>query len=807
MRRIAKHCLAAFLISLIVAGPLLAQSADSHAPRETNDTAYEHADAAVPSFRTLPKSIVLDQRRFWLSPARLRASDVKWLVPVAFGTALSLSTDTAVEEHLPARESTINRSKAFSDAGLAGLIGTAGGMFAVGTFTQNKRLTETGFLSGQALADTLLINTAFKVATGRDRPLEADGRGRFWRGSESFPSDHSAASWAIASVIAHEYPGWMTKFLAYGTAAGVSAARVTGRKHFTSDVVVGGALGYLVGRQVYKTHTTEGDGSAERFGTFIKTRDNAERDPNDMGSAYVPVDSWVYPAFDRLAALGYVQTAFAGQRPWSRIDCAKLALEAKESAGDEDQTTRDLLSDLLTEFAPEVARLGGARNAGAEIESIYARTGGISGTPLRDGYHFAQTLVNDYGRPYGDGVNAVTGASARAEAGPFAFYLRGEFQRAAAAQAFAPETLNQIAQADGVPTAIQVDDASVSRVRLLEAYLALKLGGCQMSFGRQSLWWGPTESPMLFNNNAEPVTMFRLDQSSPFKLPSIFGLLGAIKTQFFIGQLSGQRFAGTPGDFSGQSGLPVNPQPYIHGEKVSFKPTENLEFSISRTVIFGGPGFPVTLRTFQQSFLSTGTLNNDKDPGDRRSGFDFSYRVPGLRKWLVIYTDSFTDDEISPLGYPREAAWNPGMYLPQIPRIPRLDFRAEGVFTPPRPTLFPGFYYYNVRYRSGYTNDGMLMGNWVGREGKGLQLSSTYWLSARIKIQAGFRGLEVDRDFLKGGRLQDFKISGDFVLRPDLSLSSSVQYERWRFPLLSSGKESNVAAAIQLTYWPRWRMR
>jgi hypothetical protein len=48
-----------------------------------------------------------------------------------------------------------------------------------------------------------------------------------------------------------------------------------------------------------------------------------------MASTYVPIESWVYPAFERLAAEGYLPTAFFSLPPWTRMDCARLADEAE----------------------------------------------------------------------------------------------------------------------------------------------------------------------------------------------------------------------------------------------------------------------------------------------------------------------------------------------------------------------------------------------------------------------------------------------------------------------------------------------
>src|SRR5260370_16624760 len=35
------------------------------------------------------------------------------------------------------------------------------------------------------------------------------------------------------------------------------------------------------------------------------------------GSTYVPIDSWIYPALDRLQALGYINYSYGGLRPWT----------------------------------------------------------------------------------------------------------------------------------------------------------------------------------------------------------------------------------------------------------------------------------------------------------------------------------------------------------------------------------------------------------------------------------------------------------------------------------------------------------
>jgi hypothetical protein len=542
-----------------------------------------------------------------------------------------------------------------------------------------------------------------------------------------------------------------------------------------------------------------------------------DREPGNMASTYVPLDSWVYAAFDRLAALGYLQTDFPDLRPWTRMECARLVVEAADRTadGDSDREAAELYRSLSREFALELRREDGASNAGVQIESIYSQMTTISGKPLTDGYHFAQTIINDFGRPYGEGFNSYSGGALRAQAGWFAFYLRGEYQTSASTLQPSPAAEAAIAQADFTPSAAAGPLSNASRFRLLDAYLSAVFKNNQLSFGKQSLWWGPgSGGPMLFSDNAAPVTMLRYDRVSPFKLPGFLGILGPMRLQFFIGQLSGQQFVNIPvtnGEGThvvGTPGVSLARQPYIHGEKLSINPTPNLELSVSRTTIFGGPGFPVTLGSFLHSaFSSTGANTGGvvNDPGDRRVDFDMQYRVPGLRDWLTFYCDSFTDDEFFPLAFPTHSAWSPGIYVPKLPYLHKADFRVEGALTPER--LFPGFFYFNVHYLSGYTNSRDLIGNWVGRQGSGYQLWSTYWFSGRSTVQLGYRKLWVDRSFLQGGTLQDISATGNLPLGETFSLQASVQYERWQFPLLSSTPMSNVVASAQLSYTPRWSVR
>jgi hypothetical protein len=168
---------------------------------------------------------------------------------------------------------------------------------------------------------------------------------------------------------------------------------------------------------------------------------------------------------------------------------------------------------------------------------------------------------------------------------------------------------------------------------------------------------------------------------------------------------------------------------------------------------------------------------------------------------LKLYVDTFTDDELFPLAYPTHSAWSPGFYLARLPHLPHMDFRAEGYLTPRR--SFPGFYYFNVHYLSGYTNDRQLLGSWIGRESNGYQLWSTWWISPRSSVQAHARQQNASSVFLRGGDLRDLGVSADLALSPHWQLGADVQQERWRFPLLANAPTNNVIATIQLSFRPK----
>ena len=151
---------------------------------------------------------------------------------------------------------------------------------------------------------------------------------------------------------------------------------------------------------------------------------------SSTGSTYVPIDYWIYPALDRLQALGYIDFAYRGFRPWTRSSIANMLdqTERRIDSASDDEEAREIYLAVRKEIDLGTHDFAYLLHPLNNVESVYSRLGGIAAIPLNDSFHLGQTIVNDYGRPYQEGFNPKAGFSTRSEAGGFALNFRGECQ-------------------------------------------------------------------------------------------------------------------------------------------------------------------------------------------------------------------------------------------------------------------------------------------------------------------------------------------------------------------------------------------
>ena len=510
------------------------------------------------------------------------------------------------------------------------------------------------------------------------------------------------------------------------------------------------------------------------------------------GSVYVPLDSWVYAALDRLAGLGTIDTQFAGLRPWTRVQCAIYSREADDNLTRSETKNPDvqtLVTSLKQEFRQELNALSGDPAEHAEVESVYSRAMGISGEPLRDAFFFGQTVANDFGRPFNTGFNNVTGIAARASSGRFFAYVRGEYQHSPTYAGLTPTQNAYIQLTDGAPTAPNSRaTGTIDQFELLDTYVGMRLSVFEVTAGKQSDWWGPgTMGGMLYSNNIDPVPMVNVNQVQPVVLPWLLKYLGPVRIEGLFGRLEGYHYPRAP---------------YIHGEKIMVKPSRNLEIGVSRSTVAFGQGIPFTLRNLISTYFSTSDVccvANPRDfPGKRFAGLDFAYRLPYLRDRVTLYTDNITSDDVSPVVNPSRASYNPGIYFSQIPLLSKLDLRFEVANTRTKGGPYSSFFYHE-----GYTNKGFLIGNTVGQHGSAFDLSSTFWFSARQRIQVGWRKETVSKSFLPDGGSQDsIRLKATWLVQQHFEFSALAQHERWVFPFLTPLPQNDNVFSLQVTAYP-----
>ena len=204
-----------------------------------------------------------------------------------------------------------------------------------------------------------------------------------------------------------------------------------------------------------------------------------------MASTYVPLDSWVYDATERLAVARAVPMPFMDLRPWTRMNCAHMMAALNERVRNSVELTAELNAirvALNEEFADELSALDGRPYELIRFDSLYTRLTGIAEQPLNDN-NLGYTLTNNFGRPYREGFNNFTGFSARADDGRFAFYVSGEYQHAPAAAAYPLAARVAIAAVNQYPVQPAVPFPEVNTFRLLDTYVTTKWLGQDISVG------------------------------------------------------------------------------------------------------------------------------------------------------------------------------------------------------------------------------------------------------------------------------------------------------------------------------------
>jgi len=219
-------------------------AADPSPDNATNQAAHEGL------IKRSIKRIGADQKRLYLAP--FEAHNIKWDLITLVGTGAFLAADRHIENNIS--HSNFSTYQAISNTALGGLAGSLAAVYIYGFKTEHRHARETGEIELETLINTFLIYTPMQLIFARQRPDEGNNHGDFFKHhaiNTSFPGGHAMFTWAMASVLADEYPKPWARVLSYGAAFTVTFSRFMARDHWSSDMFIGTALGLAIAENTF----------------------------------------------------------------------------------------------------------------------------------------------------------------------------------------------------------------------------------------------------------------------------------------------------------------------------------------------------------------------------------------------------------------------------------------------------------------------------------------------------------------------------------------------------------------------------
>jgi hypothetical protein len=443
---------------------------------------------------------------------------------------------------------------------------------------------------------------------------------------------------------------------------------------------------------------------------------------------FIPLDSPVYDELETLDSLGYLDDYLDEIKPISRIEAARLTIEAQQRIIDAPRTdaiAREIVRELRDEFREEIRWIETNNENNpptaminpierAELQYIYstgpARFWRGPSTPSNNLYADEGTplLPNNDGIPTAPGSNEVARWDAWAGVGGF-LSAYGE---------------------TAIAGPMGRDLQNVNRIRPLGMEAIASLGNWAISFGQEEMWWGPGYfSTISQSDNADPIFGMRLQPIHPFVLPGFFRYLGQFRLQIFIGRLDTGREitkpCGTcpPADFA---------RPWLDGQILSFRTLPNFEWGITHAIMWGGAGNNgYSFAGWLERATSINTGNPNTGNTNSQAGVFLKFRFPRLRDsilWVQTNAEDNFSAELRPIGglLPiLSISYEGGFYLPRLTRDGRTDLRFEWTIIEPNYSTHSDSLYWSYNYR--------LMDDPLGPNASEIDLQIGRWWSQLTK--------------------------------------------------------------------------
>ncbi len=156
----------------------------------------------------------------------------------------------------------------------------SGALYLGGKIFNSESVSTTGRMLIESLVFSGIASTVIKTVIGRSRPYTGAGPYKFSgfqikTETTSFPSGHSTVAFALSSVLAERIDNVYASILLYTISASTVMQRIYDDKHWASDTVLGGLIGYFIGKAVVKYDQGENRisigtySSAESFGLSL----------------------------------------------------------------------------------------------------------------------------------------------------------------------------------------------------------------------------------------------------------------------------------------------------------------------------------------------------------------------------------------------------------------------------------------------------------------------------------------------------------------------------------------------------------
>jgi capsule assembly protein Wzi len=460
--------------------------------------------------------------------------------------------------------------------------------------------------------------------------------------------------------------------------------------------------------------------------------------------AYIPLDSSIYTELDTLDGLGYLDTYFREIKPISRVEAARLALEAEANLDVADRASplaRSILEVLNEQLHEEIGWLKSNHEDNlptmfhplerAEAQYIY------SSGPRRRWQTGPNGPINAEEQtpllPNNDGIPTASGSNENLRLsgwGGFGGFLTGYAEGAIVG----PFT-------HGISNA--------SRGQLLGAEAVLSIGNRAISFGQHEQSWGTgTFGSLSLGNNAKPFWGLTVESIHPTYLPWILRYFGPGRRELVMGQLDADRTK--------------SQHPWFVGHVLVFKPLPTFEFGATRTIIFGGRNNDhYNLLGFAGRFTGIATGNPANGNTKSRGGLFFKFRWPKLRNAQfyqeIVGSDNLTF-EVPTLGHYMpflSVAYQGGFYLPRLTADGLTDLRFEYA-------LIPGAYSVQNGNSLYFTYENQLIGDPMGPNASQVDLQVGRWFGLRYKADMDFFYTEEAPDLSEGSTRFFFPANSSF---------------------------------------------